>query len=1288
MPKPIHVVVVCLFLCLAFPSLALSQAQTARLGGVVSDQSGALIPGVTITVTNVDTGVVNTALTTESGSYEFQSLQPGANYKATASLPGFQPQTFTTIALGASTAVRQNFSLTVAGTASAIEVNTAGNQVLNESTATVGTALPGETVRDLPLVGSDIMDLLKVLPGFNASTFSSPGFLGVFDIVAGQTLDTVNVTRDGLSVTSARYSPTFYGLTTTTNINPELVGEIRLILSPVDAELGRGNSQVQVQTRSGTNKYSGSAVWNIQNTALNANTWSNNHTLQADGQATQPNWRNTHDVTVTYGGPIIRNKTFFFAAYEQQVSNTRTLQTNTVLTETARRGIFRYWEKWNPGNATQSIPTTFPTTIIGGVPVTNGGLWPSVDLDGNPIIPGRNADGSTPYTGRLMCFSVFAQPITEADCGPVPAGATLGVINNTDPNRPGQPWDPLRLTPDSTGFIGKTLDAMPHANFFGAGDGLNTAAFRWVRGAKGSGSALFGSNSGANTSVGISDFVNRKQINVKLDHNFNSSHKISGSWSYQFDDSADFLAAWPTGINGEVVRRPQVLTISATSTLSSTMLNEARFGLARDRSGEYLAIESSNSAVQEEAFKWYLKGGVNPDTGKVYDVAFTPGGGVWGNGPINFSAFPNGLATTGKTWEYADTFSWSKGRHAFRFGGTLRRISSNGYNQFTPIPVTGGASTGSTSRLNDIATTTDPISVANFAQLTAFPTTARGNSANLLYFQHASVSSASQLRWIDDPTDVDNAHWEDYSTARKFQNQISTEWSAFFKDDWRLTKDLTLNLGVTYDFFGSPYIQTGLTTTAVDQGAGLFGPGRPIGGGQFDTWLQPGGTFLTNYGSGATLAYDGSPLTGTNAMACVPGQLQPGLPEYARSSCDPNLLTRIEFVGPNTINPDKRVIPNDYNNFGAKIGFSWQLPWFGAGKTTVRGGYGINYGGAGRDGIALDSILGGAPGANNTSMTNLTQPDIAAILATRALNLTDLPTLVPVKASVAPGATQPVYSHNGTFTAYDPDYVTPYTQNITLQLTRSVTRNLTIDARYVGTFGRQLDTTLNLNNAAVFDNAELMDALNVTRAGGNAPLFDQMFAGLTLATGAGIGPIGTCVTVPGSPTSATVPGLGLEGCGPNQVMNHGSAHLRRLAGVAGNLANGNYVGVVNTIGTMSGGAFGAPIPGLIAPPAFPAGSVAPVVGAQVLRNGCNRMANGLYNPSAPYNPTASAATANIPTRCFPEDYFFASPQFGIGPAFLFVPQPSYHGNMAHNNYHSMQIQQTLRPTAGTSFQAT
>src|SRR4029434_1845149 len=133
---------------------------------------------------------------------------------------------------------------------------------------------------------------------------------------------------------------------------PDLVGEIKLILSPVDAELGRGNSQIQITTRSGTNKYTGAAVWNIQNTSLNPNTWNRNNDrcnattcCKIAGQAppccqpTQPDWRNTNQYTISYGGPIVRNKTFFFVLWDQQMSNTPRLQTKTVLADHARQGI-------------------------------------------------------------------------------------------------------------------------------------------------------------------------------------------------------------------------------------------------------------------------------------------------------------------------------------------------------------------------------------------------------------------------------------------------------------------------------------------------------------------------------------------------------------------------------------------------------------------------------------------------------------------------------------------------------------------------------------------------------------------------------------------------------------------------------------------------------------------------------------------------------------------------------------------------------------------------------------
>jgi len=1225
-----------LLVCLSLSTLVFAQAGNAQLGGIVTDPSNALLPGVTVIATNGDTGITSTTITNESGSYTFLALQPGSNYKVTASLPGFQTKSVTNIELGVATNVRQNIQLSVAATSTTLEVITDAQSAITAAGASVGDVLPDYKVRDLPLVGNNILDLVKILPGYRSfPQFDAPGF-AVYDVFAGQTLDTVNVTRDGLSVTDGRYSASQYGLSTTTNINPELVSEIRLILAPVDAELGRGNSQIQVQTRTGTNRYTGSAVWNVQNTALNANTWSNNKNI-ANGvwSPIKPDWRNTNDFTATYSGPIVRGKTFFFGAYELQKSNTRALQTNTVYTETARQGIFRYWENWNPGNAAAAVPT-FPAS-------STTGQYPAVDYSGVPLAPPKNPDGSA-YTGRLMCFSVFGNvkrdgsPFTQADCGSPLATA---VVNPSATN-----WDPLRQTSDSTGYIGKILDKMPHANYFASGDGLNTAGFQWVRGTKGQG--------GGNAAVGVSPFVNRKQYTIKVDHNLNMNHKLSASWTYQNDDSADFVASWPGGINGATTRRPQVLTATFTSTLSSSMLNEARFGLRREVTGEFIPLDSSDSSIVNAAKEWYLNGGTNPDNGKIYPVGFQPAG--IGNGFIGITS--QSLGNTTPLYDYADTFSWAKSRHALKFGVEIRQARSNGYNGIFPslssgtVPtITGGASSGLTSTLANTSSTGIFTTLTGFlSSAAAGQTAARSNAANLLYFMNASVSAANMGRWINDASDVTNGHWEDITTVgKKFRDQVHNEYSIFVKDDWKFSKSLTFNLGLRYDVFLSPYIGSGFTTTTVGQGAGLFGNSLPTSGGEFDHWLLPGNTFLTGYGSNPT----------GPALACVPNQQQNA--NLPMSTCDPNRLAQIEFVGPNTPNPKKVVIPNDKNNFGPAVGFSWQVPWFGEGKTAVRGGYQITYGSANSDGITLDTILGGAPGATNASSTNVTDPAFAAITANRALNLTDLPLLVPVTATAAPGALVPIYARSGSFTAYDPHYATPYTQNITLAVTRTVKRNMTLDVRYVGTFGRKMDGVINLNQPAVFDNAELFKALEDTRAGLNSPLFDQMFAGLDLHgnTGTGYGAVGTCVTQPGTATPTNTPGLGQEGCASNQVMQHGSAQLRRNSTFTSNLANGNYVGVITSLANLTTVTSGLQ----------PAPAGVTNISARILRNGCDRLANNL---------------TNIATRCFPEDYFYATPQFANG----FGTTPNYHANIAHNNYHSVQVQYTLRPTQGSSVQTT
>jgi hypothetical protein len=1199
------IVMLCLVLTMVAANV-FAQTSNGQVSGVVQDPSKALIPGVTVTLTNTETGVTATQVTNESGVYNFPSVPPGSAYSVTASLPGFKTSVISDVRVGTTAQVRLNLTLEVGTVNSRVEVSVSSTQLMTEASASVGDVLTAQRAVDLPLIGNDVLDLVKILPGYRAfPQFDAPG-LAVYAVFAGQTSNTVNVTRDGLSVVDGRNNANTFGISTTTNINPELIGEIRLVLAPVDAELGRGNTQIQVQTRGGTNRYTGSAVWNIQNSALNANTWDNNNdTAVVNGvtiwQPTRPDWRNTHDITLTYGGPIIRNKTFFFASWEYQKSNTRSLQTNTVYTDAARNGIFRYWEKWNPDDAASAVPT-FPA------PLTTA-TAPSVDFAGNPLRPTLNPD-NTPYDGALRCFSVFGNikvdgtPFTAADC---PGGTA---VTNASA------WDSFRTAPDSTGYIAKILGKMPRANYFGAGDGLNTAGFRWVRGTSGQG--------GANAAAGVSDFVNRKQINLKIDHNFSSNHRVSGSWSYQQDDSADFIAAWPGGLNGETRRRPQVLTVTGTSTLSSTMLNEARFGLRYQKTGRFIALESG---VETEAQEWFLNGGTNSG-GKVYPVAFNPAGVA--NGFISITSQSSGDTTP--LYDWADTLSWSKGRHSFKVGVDYRRAGSTGYNSGTgsTLPnITGGAPTGLGSILaNTGSTGIFANQLVNF--LAAAPqggTSARTASANLLYFMNASIQNASQLYWIDDASDVQNGAWEDMATrGKKFRDQHSTEWSAFWKDDWKITENVTLNLGLRYDYFGSPYIGSGFTSAAVGLGAGLFGVGRPDSGGLFDKWLRPGNTFLTGYGSNP----------GANPLTCAKGVTQNAL--LPVSTCDPNKLTQIEFVGPNTPNPDKVVIPVDKNNFGPAIGFAWQVPWFGKGKTALRGGYQITYNGT-HDSNLLDTLLGSAPGNTLSATTQVADPNIAAILATRALNLTDVATLIPVRPTNNPGATTPIYGRNGTFQAFDPNFRTPYIQNATLQMTRTLSRNMTLDVKYVGTYGRKMENTVNLNFASVFDNPELLEALELTRAGQDAPLFDLMFAGLDIHgnAGTGYGPVGTTV---------------------GTVLQRGSAHLRRNATFTANLANGNYVGVVNSLANLN-----TVQSGLVAPPPGVTG-----INARVLRNGCDRLGNNL---------------TNIPTRCFPEDYFYANPQLGTG-----GNSAGYRANISHNNYHSMQIQYSLRPTHGASLQAT
>ena len=399
-----------LLLCLAPAAMA---QETATVTGTVTDTTGALIPGAEVTATNNNTGISRLVVSGETGSYTLQALQPGS-YNIVASLPGFSDSTIQ-INLSPNQTYRENFELQVGTVATAVEVISDADALLATTGASVGDALPEEEVLALPLATRDIFDLLDTTAGLvrprnddDATSF------------AGTRVGAVNTTRDGIPVSDGRYLD-WNGAFAATYSSPDLIEEVQISVGTVDSAAGRGSSQVRLQTRSGTNEFHGALFYTTNNSAFNANDWFDNF------RGNEKDWENRNQFGGRIGGPIIRNKAFFFVLLDEQRFKRRRNISGGVLTAQARQGIFRYWPGVENDNA------------LGG-----GGA--SVDASGNPIQP----DGAT---GPLQSINLFSD-VNDPHRG-------SGISNNP--------------------FIQESLRRMPTPNDFTVGDGLNTAGYNWVR---------------------------------------------------------------------------------------------------------------------------------------------------------------------------------------------------------------------------------------------------------------------------------------------------------------------------------------------------------------------------------------------------------------------------------------------------------------------------------------------------------------------------------------------------------------------------------------------------------------------------------------------------------------------------------------------------------------------------------------------------------------------------------------------------------------------------------------
>jgi hypothetical protein len=304
--------------------------------------------------------------------------------------------------------------------------------------------------------------------------------------------------------------------------------------------------------------------------------------------------------------------------------------------------------------------------------------------------------------------------------------------------------------------------------------------------------------------------------------------------------------------------------------------------------------------------------------------------------------------------------------------------------------------------------------------------------------QAFGIVSAKDLVLRGTPEIRNNRHWNKQS-----------EMSAYFKDNWKFRSDLTLNLGLHWEWYGQPY---------------------------------------ENYGLAARVVGDESALTNVQCTG------SPGTIGFA-SIC--SNLVQVQLVGKNSTHPEigTNLKGNDNNNFAPSAGFAWNVPWFGKGKTTVRGGYGINFSGAARNFITVDGVIGTVPGINQVfgggglaySPSNFT-----------SLNTVSLPIPFPTgTAKTAPFAVQPTQRSLG-ITTYN--RVAPYTQNWNFEIQREVAKNTILEVRYIGTKGTKLESNVDVNAISYWKpNKELFDAFNAVRAGGESALLNQLFNGIGLA---------------------------------------------------------------------------------------------------------------------------------------------------------------------------------------------
>jgi len=495
--------------CLSAAIVA-AQTSTSQISGTVFDASGAVVPAATVTLVNEATGVTQKQTTTEAGVFAFPAI-PAGTYTVKVEATGFKSSVRTGNTAQVNTPVTINITLEVGAATESVMVS-AASELIQTSTATLGNVVEQRSIVTLPLNGRNPLNLLMYEPGVVQRSGNTVNVNGARSTAA-------NVTIDGIEANESTYSNPVNNIF---RLNPDNVQEFKVTTLNPSAEEGRNSgANVSIATRSGTNEFHGTVFEFFRNTALNA------MEFYASAQGGKKPVIQLNQYGFEIGGPVRKNKTFFFGSWQGQKVNFADPidkafgESVDLYTPAAFSGVFRYWVA-DPRNP----------LVIGGQRITqNSPLL--VDPRTGQYAPGVRECTAAGDVNCIASFNVFAA-------------------------------DPLRRGLDSA--VKSVLGGYPAPNSYNAGDGLNTGIYQW------------------NTPFQIRG----PQYMLRADHILNDKHSVFGRWlgAEQQTLNGDPLNSRPVILpgyppRGEVFRPATNVAIGLRSVLSPRLVNELTLGFSR-----------------------------------------------------------------------------------------------------------------------------------------------------------------------------------------------------------------------------------------------------------------------------------------------------------------------------------------------------------------------------------------------------------------------------------------------------------------------------------------------------------------------------------------------------------------------------------------------------------------------------------------------------------------------------------------------------------------------------------